>query len=70
MTESDYRKAFESIVANDMTVFRHGQKRRDGKKPGQAEKPGSIWLTPREIAGNMLALMELERLEARERKEP
>ena len=58
MTTSDYRKAFESIVANDMTVFRHHQKRRDGKKP----QPGTIWLTPREIAGNMLALMELERL--------
>jgi hypothetical protein len=61
MADQDMENALRAIVANDRTTYRHGQVRPDGKKPSEAEIPGSIWLTPKEIAENALKHLELER---------
>lgn len=45
------------ICENDLTTYRSNQPRPDGKKPGQAKIPGSIWLTPKEMANTLLASM-------------
>lgn len=49
------RLVLQDVIDNDLTEYDHHQKRRDGKKPSQAEEPGSIWLTPREMARAALA---------------
>lgn len=40
--------ALEACKANDKTIYKHHQKRRDGKKP--SENGGTRWSTPYEIA--------------------
>lgn len=45
------KRALRMCARNDGTEYAHHQKRRwDGLEPMNAPEPGSIWLTPREIA--------------------
>jgi hypothetical protein len=45
------KTALRRCARNDATAYDHHDPRRwDGKKPGESVPPGSIWLTPREIA--------------------
>lgn len=53
------RNSFGMICENDKTRYRHNQSRPDGKLPSQAEEPGSIWLTPKEMASTAKAAIDL-----------
>jgi hypothetical protein len=66
VTSADQRIAFQDEIErlktalrqcarNDATEYDHHDPRRwDGKKPSESVPPGSIWLTPREIARAVL----------------
>lgn len=69
-TREDIVRTLEAIIANDRTTYRHGQKRPDGKKPSQAEKPGSIWLTPKEMASTLIAKLKLDTLKESQAPSP
>lgn len=52
-------RALQTIVRNDTTAYEHHQPRRwDGKTPD--EDGGTIWLTPREMARQMLSILGAE----------
>ena len=59
----ELERALRAVARNDKSRYDHHEARPfDGMRPMQAKDPGSIWLTPREIARRVLREPDLATL--------
>lgn len=59
--EGSFVENLQAIYRNDKTRYQHHEDRPwDGLRPGESVFGGSIWLTPRELAGRMLVSLGAE----------